>query len=773
MRKGGGIVQADEVLRRMTAAEKIAMCEGGTYWHTRALARLGVPAVMLCDGPHGLRKQEKHGDMLGVHTSVPATCFPAAALTGCSWDPELLGKIAEAIGEEARANGVGMVLGPGLNIKRNPLGGRNFEYFSEDPLLSGYLAAGFVRGGQKTGVGFCLKHFAANSQEYLRHSSDSVMDERTLREIYLRGFEIAVREAKPAAVMCSYNKLNGVYTAADRKLLTEILRGEWGFDGFVVTDWGALSDRVQAFRAGCDLCMPGGANFQHAAALSAMADGTLPKQDVDNACLRILRFVEYASAQKKRPCDLQSHHALAKQAAVESAVLLKNDGALPIRGTACLLGVMAEDLRYQGAGSSHINPAKLTQPRDAMPLPFARGYLASGETTPALLEEAKKLAMRCDTPVIFAGLPPHTESEGFDRTDMKLPEGHARLIETVAAVNPNTVVVLLCGSPVETPWLDRVNALLYLGLPGEAGGEAARELLYGEANPCGKLAESWPIRYEDVISAAYSGRRDAEYRESVFVGYRYYDAAKKPVRFPFGFGLSYTSFSYSDLTAEGNAVSVTVENTGEREGAEVVQLFLRPQEGGLFRPVRELRAFRKVFLAPGEKRRISFPLTERDFALWQDGWIVPGGVYAAEIGTLRVQIVKDGSPVPAPAWQEKSWYGTLRGTPTHEEWETLLGRRFISRPAKKGEFTMDTTLLEARESSRFMRVLCGAIELYLHLRYRSRNDPAYRMLLSTALQSSIRSIAINAAIPEPPIRLLLRIANGRKKKEKTRGKNKG
>lgn len=757
-------MDAEKTLKHMTWGEKIALCEGGSYWHTRRLPRLGIPAVMLCDGPHGLRMQEKRADMLGVHASRPATCFPAAALTGCSWDPALLAEIGKAIGEEARANGVGMVLGPGLNIKRSPLCGRNFEYYSEDPLLSGKLAAGFVRGGQETGVGFCLKHFAANSQEYLRHSSDSEMDERTLREIYLRGFEIAVREGNPAAVMNSYNKLCGVYTGADRRLLTDILRGEWGFDGFVVTDWGALPDRVAAFKAGCDLCMPGGANFQHAAALAALAKGTLDKRDVDASCLRVLRFIEHASAWEPLPCDMDAHHKLAKRAAVESAVLLKNVGALPLRGTACLIGHMAKQMRYQGAGSSHIVPARLMQPCDAMPHPFAEGCRADGSTTPELLEDAKKLAAACETPVVFAGLPPHAESEGFDRQDMRLPEGTNKLIMAVASVNPNTVVVLLCGSPVETPWLDKVNALLWLGLPGEAGGEAIADLLYGNANPSGKLTESWPICYDDAVVSAYSGTRDAEYRESVYVGYRYYDTARKPVRFPFGFGLSYTRFAYADLRVEGDMVSVTVENVGKLPGGEVAQLYLRPPEGGLFRPARELRGFEKVFLAPGEKRRVTFSLTERDFAVWQDGWVVSGGVYTVELGGLTAPLAVPGEPVPAPAWQAGSWYETLRGTPSHEEWETLLGRTFTSVPAVKGEFTMDTTLLEAEETSPFARFVCGCVRFYLRLRYRDPNDPAYRMLLGSSLQSSIRSVAINAALPEWCIRLFLRLANGRNRR---------
>lgn len=755
-------MKTDEILQRLTPKEKLRLCEGADDWHTAAFAKYGVPQAMMADGPHGLRIKCR-GSGIHINASAPAICFPTSAAAACSWDPALVASIAQAIGEEARAEGVSLVLGPGLNIKRDPLCGRNFEYFSEDPYLTGQLGAAYVNGLQSTGVGACIKHFAANSQEYKRFSSDSVMDERTLREIYLPAFEAAVRQAQPWAVMCSYNKLNGIHASSHKTLLTDILRTEWGFDGFVVTDWGAMESRAASFQAGCDLNMPGGSRYQQGKALRALKDGSLSMQDVDASCMRILDYIHKAQAIVPQPYDRDAHHALARRAAAESMVLLKNGGALPLRGSFALIGHMAKVMRFQGSGSSHINALHVVNPVDCMQAPYAAGCLADGSTTDALIEEAAALAAQVATPVVFAGLPDIYESEGFDRANMRLPDGHDRLIRAVAAANPNTVVVLLCGSPVEVPWLSHVNALLYAALPGQAGGEAIRDVLTGAVNPSGRLSETWPIRYEDAATAGYYAKRDAEYREGVLVGYRFYERAGKPVRFPFGFGLSYTSFAYSDLRANGSGVHVRVTNTGHLPGAEVVQLFIRAPKGGLLRPVRELKGFRKLFLRPGESAEVHFALDERAFALWQGGWVVPGGTYAAEVGGLTAEIQKDGPVLPIPAWQRGTWYEKLRGVPAHVEWESMLGRRFQSPEPQKGQYTMDSTILEMKEHSWIMRRLYLLTVLVLSSGFggkRDLSDPAYRMMITTGTDCALRAVAINAHLHESLFEGLLEWANG-------------
>ena len=562
-------MEPERILKKMTLEDKIALCSGASFWQTRKYEKYGIPSLFMCDGPHGLRRQENAADMLGLNNSRPATCFPAEVTTAGSWDPALLEQIGAAIGEEARDQGVGLVLGPGANLKRNPLCGRNFEYFSEDPYLAGKLAAGFIRGAEAQGVGTSLKHFAANSQEYCRFTSDSLLDARTLRELYLTAFEIAVKEGRPSTVMCAYPKLNGTHCSDSKALLTDILRTEWGFGGMVVTDWGAMNDRIEGFRAGCDLNMPGGSDYMEKEVLRAVRTGVLPERCVDASARRVLELVLRAAQTLKEnaPCSYEAHHALAQRAAAEGAVLLKNEnGILPLKPDAriAVIGSMAENLRFQGAGSSHINPVKLSQPLEHLPgVIYAPGCDERGNTTQTLLAEVRAAAKKAQTAVIFAGLPGSFESEGFDRESMKLPEGHLRMIETAADANPNTVVVLLCGSAVECPWADSVKAVLYMGLPGQAGGEAIADLLYGRANPGGKLTESWPYTYEDVPSSGIYGRTaDALYQEGIYVGYRYYEKSGVSVRWPFGFGLSYTEFAYSDLTVSGDSASVTVKNTG-------------------------------------------------------------------------------------------------------------------------------------------------------------------------------------------------------------------
>ena len=760
----------EKILRQMTLEDKIALCSGKSFWETKNFERYGIPSLFMCDGPHGLRKQENAADMLGVNNSRPATCFPAEVTTACSWDPALLERIGAAIGEEARDQGVGLVLGPGANLKRDPLCGRNFEYFSEDPYLAGRLAAGFLRGAEAQDVGTSLKHFAANSQEKSRFTSDSVMDERTLRELYLTAFEIAVKEGRPSTVMCAYPKLNGVHCSDNKALLTDILRTEWGFDGMVVTDWGAMNDRIEGFRAGCDLNMPGGSDYMEKEALAAVREGALPERCVDDAARRVLKLALRAAEalKEKASCDYEDHHALAGRAAAEGAVLLKNDGGLlPLKADARLavIGAMAKELRYQGAGSSHINPTRLSQPLEYLPgAVYAPGCDARGDTTDALLAEVKAAAERAEVAVVFAGLPAHCESEGFDRDDMKMPEGHVRMIERAAAANPNTVVVLLCGSAVECPWAEKVRAVLYMGLPGQAGGEAIADLLYGHADPGGRLAESWPYRYEDVPSSEIYGKTaDALYHEGLYVGYRYYDKAGVPVRWPFGYGLSYTEFAYSDLTVSGEAVCVTVKNTGGRAGAEVVQLYIQAPQDGLHRPVRELKGFQKVLLQPGESQTVTFMLTERCFAVWQDGWRVPAGKYAVCIGGLTASVEKSGETLPIPLWQAGSWYQRCAGKPSQRDWEAMLGRKYIPPVLKKGAFTMDNTVMEMKDDSLVMKIMFKAVEATIAKGFGGKKDyenPEFRMMMNSSAGAPLRSMMISGGIKGGVLPGMLEMANG-------------
>ncbi len=764
-----------KIISKMSLEEKITFCTGADFWHTKELPQYGVPAIMMSDGPHGLRCQKGETDMIGVNKSIPATCFPAAVTAGATWNPALYAAEGEAIGKEAIAAGVSVVLGPGCNGKRNPLGGRNFEYLSEDPYLAGKMAAAFIRGQQSTGVSSSLKHFAANSQEYKRQNGDSRMDERTLREIYLTAFEIAVREGHPDTVMCAYNKLNGTHCSDSKKLLTDILRTEWGFDGMVVTDWGALNDRIAGFQAGCDLNMPGGARFMEKAAAEAVKEGTLSEADIDKSVERLLRLVEKAQKVKPIPFDFDAHHTLAQTIAEQGAVLMKNEGGiLPLNANDCvLIGYMAKELRYQGSGSSHINPTRLTSLTDAMPdVPFFACCDAQGNVTEELLKKAAAAAKSRKIAVVVAGLPEIYESEAFDREHMGLPEGHNRMIEAIAEANPDTVVVLLGGSAMELTWADKVKAILYMGLPGQAGGEAIANLLTGKANPSGKLTESWPFAYEDVISKDTFGVRNPEYRESIYVGYRYYDKAKKPVRYPFGHGLSYTEFTYTDLRIEGGLVSARITNTGSVRGAEVVQLYIAPPKDGIFRPEKELKGFARVELEPGESKNVEFTLNDRSFAVWSDGWKVPEGVYTVQVGSssrdirLEAELKVFGKSVPAPAWQTGSWYDTLNGKPSREEWEKLMGHPvpIIPEP-KKGQFTMDSTCKEMKEHSLVMKIQYKVTENIIAKGFGGKkdlSDPSYKMMLTCSTDCPLRSTIISGggAMSDSMAHGLLHMANG-------------
>ena len=759
----------DIILSKMTLEEKIALCSGKNFWETKSFPDRGIPSVFMCDGPHGLRKQENAADMLGVNHSRKATCFPAEVTTANSWDEELLCRIGSAIAQEAKNQKVGMVLGPGANIKRNPLCGRNFEYFSEDPYLTGKLAAAYIRGVEGKGVAASIKHFACNSQEKERFVSDSVIDERSLRELYLTGFEIAVKEGKPSTLMCAYPKLNGVHCSDNERLLTGILRDEWGFKGAVITDWGAMNDRIEGFRAGCDLNMPGGAAYMEQECVQAVREGRLTEEAVNSSAERVLRLVLRGSdALTGESCDYAAHHELCREAAISGAVLLQNtDGLLPVKENTklALIGYMAKTMRYQGAGSSHINPAVLSQPIDYFPnCEYAPGCDENGDTSAELLSEVRTAAEKSEACVVFVGLPDSLESEGFDRMDMSIPQGHIDMLLAAAEVNPNTVAVLLSGSAVECPWADKVKSVLYMGLPGQAGAEAIAELLFGRAVPSGKLAESWPYSYEDVPSSEIFGKtRDALYEEGLYVGYRYYDKAGVPVRFPFGFGLSYTQFEYSDLSVDGDTVSVTVSNTGEYDAAEVVQLYVCPPQDGIHRPLRELKGFRKIYLKRGESRSVSFELNDRCFSVYNDGWKLPAGTYEIQVGELSVSMVKSGETVPIPAWQRGSFYEDCKGKPDKTEWEKLLGRSYEpASETKKGSYTMENSVEEMRKHSAVMKIMYAVIEkMFLKSCGGDRSDPNYKMLMASSVGAPLRSMYISGGMANGVFPGLLEMANGR------------
>lgn len=655
-----------ELIGKMTLEEKASLCSGEDFWHTKAVERLGIPAMMMSDGPHGLRKQEQEGDHLGMNDSIKAVCFPAGCGTAASFNRELMAEMGETLGEECQAEGVGVILGPAVNIKRSPLCGRNFEYYSEDPYVASEMAGALIDGIQSKGVGTSIKHFLANNQEHRRMSSSSEVDERTLREIYLAAFEGAVKEHKPWTVMCSYNKINGIYAAQNKEMLTDILRNEWGFDGFVVSDWGAVNDRPADLEAGLDLEMPSSKGVGDRQIVKAVQEGHLDEAVLDKAVERILARVFQFEENRDETAwfDMEKDHAMARKVAEETIVLLKNEGELlPLRDTdrIAFIGKYASSPRYQGGGSSHINSFRTESAwecvKDWGNITLAEGFRDDAdEVDETLIEEAVAQAREAQAAVIFAGLPDAFESEGFDRAHMKMPDCQNELIRRVAAVQPNTVVVLHNGSPVEMPWADQVKGIVEAYLGGQAVGAAIVDILFGKVNPSGKLPETFPFKLEDNPSYLYyGGEKDrVEYREGIFVGYRYYDKKHMDVRFPFGHGLSFTTFAYDapKISAkrirdtETVTIRVDVTNTGSRPGKEVVQLYVAPPKGDVIRPVRELKGFEKVELAPGETKMVSFTLDGRAFSYWNTqihDWHVESGTYRLQVGQSSRRIVLEES----------------------------------------------------------------------------------------------------------------------------------
>lgn len=737
------------ILKEMTLEEKASLCSGLNFWETAPVDRLGVPSVYMSDGPHGLRREKESVGTNVMKDSYPATCFPPAVTAASSWDPALLERVGEAIADEAKALGVTTVLGPGVNIKRSPLCGRNFEYFSEDPYVAGRMGAAWVHGVQKKGVGVSLKHFCANNQEHLRLCIDSIVDERALREIYLSAFEHIVKTEQPSTVMCSYNRLNGTYLSDNKRMLTDVLRSEWGFKGIVMSDWGAVNDRQEGIRAGLDLEMPGNHGANDSLIVKAVLDGTLSESDLDKIALRMIKFAFECKANevKDAKADFEANNALCTEMAESGAVLLKNDDSvLPLSESqsVAIIGALAKYPRYQGTGSSHIHPTSTTSFLQAMDAEgrkyeYADGYKMKGDGYSAsLIKKAVETAKGKDVVLVFVGLTPDYESEGFDRRHINLPDAHNILIEEIAKVNPNIVAVLSCGSPVQLDVVDScAKAVLNMYLGGQSVGQATFNLLYGKVNPSGKLAETFPLRNSDNVVSRYfpMGPRTVQYRESVYVGYRYFDTAEKPVRYPFGYGLSYTSFEYSDLALsaakikEDDALTVTfkVKNTGTRDGAEVAQLYVADRQSSIFRPKKELKGFEKVFLKAGEEKEVSLTLTSRAFAYYNvliGDWHVESGDFDILVGassrdirlqsSVYVASANPSAPIPdyresAPFYYDITDNGSSKRTIPIEQFAALYGASVTENtPYAKGDFDMNCSVgdISVSHAGKF---ICGLL----------------------------------------------------------------
>ncbi len=687
-----------ELLTKMTLEEKAAILSGKTVWQTREIERLGIPAIFLSDGPHGIRKQAGTGDHLGLNASLPATCFPTAATIANSWNEKLGEEIGRALGEEAAAQKVNVLLGPGLNIKRSPLCGRNFEYFSEDPYLAGKMASSYIRGIQSQGVYACPKHFAVNSQELRRMAMNAVIDERTLREIYLTGFEIAVKEGSAKSIMTSYNEINGTYANENKHLLQEILRKEWGFDGFVITDWGASNDHVKGVAAGSNLEMPAPGLDSARELLKAIEEGNLTAEELDHCVDDLLDAILILNKNmegKTGYFNEKVHHDLARKAALESAVLLKNeDNILPLepKTKIAIVGDFALEPRYQGAGSSMVNPTfvesieKAIDQYDLQVVGVNRGYQRSGEKDEAMKKATLDMVAYAEVVLYFFGLDEISESEGLDRTHMRIPQNQIELLEAIVQVNPNVVGILSAGSSVEMPWHYCLKAILHGYLNGQAGAGAMLDILTGKVNPSGRLNETYPIRHEDTPAFRNfpSTERNSEYRESIFVGYRYYDTSKVRVQYPFGYGLSYTTFEYSDLEIDGSGVTFTITNSGSKDGAEVAQFYVGLPKGNVFRPAKELKGFKKVFLKAGESARIYIPFDDKTFRYWNvktNQWEIESGEYELMVGAcvadirLMGTIHMDGTTKEFPYSKEQMplYYSGLIQKVEDEEFAQLLG----------------------------------------------------------------------------------------------------
>ncbi|MBQ6862745.1 MAG: glycoside hydrolase family 3 C-terminal domain-containing protein [Clostridia bacterium] len=784
-----------DIISTLTREEKAALCSGKDFWHFQALRKFGLQAINVTDGPHGLRKQktqkESGTDML---QGIPAVCFPTASATSCSWDPELIERMGAALGEECNAEGVSVLLGPGNNIKRSPLCGRNFEYFSEDPLLAGEMAAAWINGVQSQGVGASLKHFAANNQEARRMTVDSVVDERTLREIYLAGFERAVKKAQPWTVMNAYNRLNGTYCAENKWLLTDVLRDDWGFKGIVITDWGAENNIVDGLKAGQNIEMPSSDGLAAGKIVDGLIAGTLDEetlnQRVDETLDILFKGQKTATAV---PYDRAAHHALAREVATNSMVLLKNeDNILPLAKdkTVAVIGEMAKAPRYQGAGSSLINPTQLDNAFDELlkqdiGFLYAQGYdKTTDKTDVALIREAVDTAKRCDSVLLFIGLTDEFESEGFDRSHLNIPQSHINLLTAVSKANPNVVVVLAGGAPVSMPWLGYCKAVLHTFLPGQAGAGAAIDLLFGNANPCGKLSETYLNRLEDTPSYNnFPGSPvTVEYREGLYVGYRYYDKVEKDVLFPFGHGLSYTTFEYSGLKLSKKNIKDTdtlkvtfkIKNTDDRAGAEIAQLYVADKDSTVYRPVKELKGFKKVFLAPGEEQTVTIELDKRAFAFWNTAigdWYVESGEFDILVGASSRDIrlnttVKVASSDPEAAIPNDKenlpayCSGDIMNVPD-AQFEKLLGRPIPNAHRDPNQPIDINSSLELAEGTAAGKVINGMIRTVIKTIAGGASNEG--MMLAMATQIPIRCfVSMSMGVfSEDMAQALIDILNGK------------
>ena len=760
-----------EILEKLTLEEKADLCTGKDFWHLNGVERLGLPSVTVTDGPHGLRLQDPNGDKTGLLNSVPATCFPTAATTACSWDRELMYRMGQAMGEECLKENVSVILGPGVNMKRSPLCGRNFEYFSEDPLLAGELAAGLIGGIQSKGVGTSIKHFAVNSQEKRRMTMDSVIDERALREVYLTAFEIAVRKSQPWTVMNAYNKVNGTYCSDSDYLQNKILRDEWGFEGLVVTDWGAANDRVKGLKNGNDLEMPSSGGYNTRKICDAVRNGTLDEKYLDLAADRMLTLIEKSKkVLGDYTYDIQEHHKLAAEICANSLVLLKNENnTLPLskEKTVAVIGEMARAPRYQGAGSSLINPTKITDAFDGLleegyKVTFAPGYFKKkDELNEVMVKDACNIASKADAVLLFIGLTEEYESEGFDRGHINLPHSHNRLLEEILRVNENVTVVLSGGAPVAMPWIKKVRAVINGYLGGQASGKAIAQVISGKVNPSGKLAETYPLSENDVPCCNYypGTGLTAEHREGIYIGYRYYDTAEKEVLFPFGYGLSYTQFEYSELKLSAERIKDTdtltvtckVKNIGDRDGAETVQLYVRDCESTVFRPSKELRDFAKLYLKKGEEKEVSFTLSERAFAYYNiniNAWHIESGDFEVLIGassrdirlTAKVEVISSAEGVQVPDYRESApcYYGADVKNVPDKQYRALLGRDIPPKYIDTAEkITMLNSLGDAEHTlwgSRIITLIDTAVS-----KIADPDDPNSGMMKNMALEIPIRN----------------------------------
>lgn len=774
-----------DIISKMTLKQKADLLTGKDFWQTMNYDELGIPSLFLSDGPHGIRKQAAAADHLGLNASIPSTCFPTAATMANSWNEELGEKMGEALGDEAASLNVNVLLGPGTNMKRNPRCGRNFEYFAEDPYLAGKMAASYIRGIQANGTSACVKHFAGNNQEERRMVSDSVVDERTLREIYLTAFEIAVKEGKTKSIMTSYNRVNGTHADENTHLLRDILRGEWGFDGVVISDWAGTNNKVNSTIAGSDIEMPS-CKYGSDDVVKAVEAGELDIKYVDECVERILTLIESTTAgEKGKPFDVKAHHALARECAEESIVLLKNDGVLPLAQNTkvAVIGDFAENPRYQGAGSSVVNPTELDTVLKSLggleSIGYAKGFDRYGKRKSGLIKKAVKLAKKADVVILCLGLDEVSEAEGLDREHIRIPQNQIELFRQVKLYSKKLVLVLSCGSAIETGWCRSADAIVYGCLSGQAGAGAVIDVITGKVNPSGKLAETFPVKYEDCPSAShFPGKQmTVEYREALYIGYRYYDTAKVPVSYPFGYGLSYTTFKYSDLTVDEKGVTFKIKNTGGYDGAEIAQLYVGKKDGKIFRPAKELKGFKKVFIKKGETAAVKIAFDDKTFRYFNvktDKWETEGGDYELYIGAsiadirLESRITKTATTdvLPYDAELLPSYYGGKVANVGDSEFTALLGRE-IPKPGyefykrKRMVIHENCTIADLRYSRRWIgRAFSGGIRFAIGFLRKTGHRTTANTLVMGVLHQPIRGMAKFGGMSRRQLEGMIMMFNG-------------